>query len=163
MKKLILCLLIVLIPGIVFAENWCMWSGTEAEYCQSDDSRGYIRMPSELADKTVANNVVTGTEADYNTAGFYKLVVTQPTLGENQVRDEEVWGFADNEISKTWTVRDMTATEIDNRIASPMSVTDYYQWKCLLVTGVITQQQALDNLPPVMVDAYQARKRLLGD
>ena len=151
MKKLIV-LFIVLFSTVSFAGTWCQWSGTEGENCKSD-TRGYFTLPSGIP---VASK-------DFNEYGYYERIVTEPIIGPDQVRDAEVWGFADNEITLTWTVRDMTATEIDNRIASPMSVTNYYIWKVLIATGTITIQQAQDNLPQELIDAYQARKRLLGD
>jgi hypothetical protein len=161
MKKLIVFAILLIAP-FAYADTWCMWSGTEGENCRSDNL-GSIRMPSDLSDKTLANNVISGTEGDYNAVGFYKLTTTQPEIGENQVRDAEVWDKVDNQITRTWTVRDLTAEEIDNRIASPMSVTNYYIWKALIATEVLTIQQAQNNLPQELIDAYQARKRLLGD
>jgi hypothetical protein len=153
MRKLIVVFML-LFASPAFATTWCMWSGTEGENCASD-SRGYVRMPDGLLIsidlECLTNN------------GYYELIETQPTIGEDQVRDVEVWGFADGQISKTWTVRDLTAEEIDNRIASPMSVTNYYIWKALIATGTITIEQAQNNLPQELIDAYQARKRLLGD
>ncbi|MHA2069770.1 MAG: hypothetical protein ACXABY_35855 [Candidatus Thorarchaeota archaeon] len=109
------------------------------------------------------NHPISADEANLNYHGFYKLIVTEPTVGADQTKDAVVWGFSNNEISKTWTVRDLTGIEIDQRIASPMEITDYYLWKALIKTGTITQQQASDNLPQQMIDAYLARKRLLGD
>ena len=97
--------------------------------------------------------------------GFYILETTEPVLGENQVRDAEVWEFVSHpvqgdKITRTWTVRDMTATEIDVRQAGPMPISEYYLWKALIVTGVITQQQAAANLPQELIDAYLARDRI---
>ena len=161
MKKIIICLVIALLPGIAFADTWCMWNGTQGEYCQSDD-KGYIRITSDHTDKTLANNVISGTATDYNAVGYYLLTTTYPAIGENQVRDQEVWGFADNEISRTWTVRDMTQEEIDQNIASPMPLSEYYLWKALIVKGVITQQEAVNALPQELIDAYLARDRLVN-
>ena len=95
-----------------------------------------------------------------NPRGWYELTVTEPTVGEDQVKDAVVWGFETNQISKTWTVRDMTTTEIDARDADAMPLSEYYLWKTLIATGVITQQQAVNNLPAELIDAYQARDRL---
>ena len=156
MKRLIVILIIVIVTSIApyaYADRWCQWSGTEGENCLNDRN-GIVRVPGKLPASTVAI---------INSHGYFRVIQTQPTIGPDQLRDAEVWGFADNEITLTWTVREMTATEIDNRIASPMSVTDYYIWKALLVTGVLTQQQAVNNLPPELIDAYQARERLLGN
>ena len=153
MKKIVLITAILLIASFAHADRWCEWSGTVGENCVNDRN-GVLLSPAGIPTRTVTT---------INSWGLYKTTDTQPTIGEDQVRDAEVWGFADNEISRTWTVRDYTAEEIDNRIASPMSVTDYYIWKALLTTGVLTQAQAVNNLPPEMIDAYQARARLLGD
>ena len=153
MNKIVLILAILLVTSFAYADRWCEWSGTVGENCVND--RHGVLMSAE--------GIPTRTEAIINSWGVYRVTETQPVIGENQRRDAEVWGFADNEITLTWTVREMTATEIDNRIASPMSVTNYYIWKALLVTGVLTQQQAVNNLPPEMIDAYQARERLLGN
>jgi len=149
MKKLIIVLVITLFAVPSFADQWCEWSGTEGENCQSD-GRGYIMI----------DGFPTRTPAIANTKGWYKLIVTQPTIGADQTRDAEVWGFAANEISKTWTVRDLTAEEIDQRDASPMPLSEYYLWWTLIETGTITQQQAVNHLPQELIDAYQARDRL---
>jgi len=138
----------------LYAETWCTWSGTQGENCRGD-SRGFIR--------ALDGHPIGPPESNYNYHDFYKLVVTQPTIGADQVKDAVVWGFVANEITKTWTVRDMTATEIDERDSGAMDITDYYLWKVLLVTGVLTQQQAVNRLPADMVDAFQSRERLLGE
>jgi len=153
MKRIILILTVLLIAPFAHADRWCEWSGTEGENCVNDRN-GVLISPSGFK---------TRTEATINSWGLYKYTYTPPVIGENQVRDAEVWGFADNEISHTWSVRDMTATELDRREAGPMPLNTYYLWKALIVTGVITQQQAVNNLPQELIDAYLARKRLLGD
>ena len=153
MKKIVLITAILLIASFAHADRWCEWSGTVGENCVNDRS-GVLLSPAGIPTRTVAT---------INSWGLFKTTETQPIVGEDQRRDAEVWAFADNEITLTWTVRDMTATELDNRIASPMSVTNYYIWKALIATGTITIQQAQDNLPQELIDAYQARKRLLGD
>ena len=153
MKSFIVIALIVLFAPFANADRWCEWSGTEGENCRNDRN-GVLMSPT---------NFPTSTVSKINSWGVYHLTTTQPEIGEDQIRDAEVWSKVDNEIFLTWTVRDMTETEIDQRIANPMSVTDYYIWKALLVTGVLTTAQAVANLPPEMIDAYQARKRLLGD
>ncbi len=150
MKKFILCLVFMVIPSLVFAGTWCQWSGTEGENCKSTTQTSIV-----------INDVrVTISAENLNPRGWYELTITQPTIGENQTRDAEVWGFAENEISKTWTVRDLTAEEIDGRMASPMPLNAYYLWKALHATGTITIQQIQANLPQELVDAYQARDRL---
>ena len=142
-----------MVASFAHADQWCEWSGTEGINCVGDRN-GVLKSP---------DGVPTRTEVTINGWGLFRVTSTQPVIGTDQVRDAEVWDKVDNQISLTWTVRNMTATEVDNQIASPMSVTNYYIWKALLVTGVLTNQQAVDNLPSEMIDAYQARKRLLGD
>ena len=150
MKKLIM-LIIILLPYNVFAGTWCNWSGTEGTNCKTD-TKGYIITAEGLP--------VGVSAASLNPRGWYERIITQPTLGTNQVKDAEVWSFADNQISLTWTVRDLTATEIDENTAGAMEIGQYYIWKTLLTTGVITQQQAVNNLPAELIQAYQARARL---
>jgi hypothetical protein len=157
MKKLLIATLIVLCPAVLFAQTYCQWSGTEGENCRTlPTDVNFIRVPPD-------NHAISIDAANLEQHGYYELIVTQPTVGVNQIIDTVVWGFANNEISKTWTVRDLTTEEINNKIASPMSVTNYYIWKALIATGTITIQQAQDNLPQELIDAYQARKTLLGD
>ena len=150
MKKIVLCLMFLFTPSLLMAGTWCQWDGSQGTNCQST-SRTYIMI----------NNVRVSISAEnLNPRGWYERTVTQPSIGEDQVKDAEVWGFADNEISLTWTVRDMTQAEIDTRDADAMPLSEYYLWKTLIVTGVITQQQAVNNLPAELIDAYQARDRL---
>jgi len=147
MKKFVLCLIILLVPSLVFAGTWCQWDGSAGINCKSS-SNTYIILDDHR---------VTVSAENLNPRGWYERIVTQPTIGANQVRDAEVWGFADNQISLTWSVRDLTAAEIQARTAGAMSLSQYYIWKTLLTTGVITQQQAADHLPQELIDAYQAR------
>jgi len=150
MKKFILILAIVFISNLAYADTWCMWDGSQGTNCQSD-SKGYI---------VVQNGFKVHTESILNSHGYFHTTITHPAVGENQLRDQEVWDKVDNEITKTWTVRDMTSEEIDEHIASPMQISEYYIWKALLVKGVITQQDAVDRLPQDLIDAYLARDRL---
>ena len=138
---------------LAYADRWCQWSGTVGENCKNDRN-GVLYMPFP-----------TRTESIINSYGFYRITTTQPTIGADQVRDAEVWDFADNQISLTWTVRDMTATEIDNRAASPMPVHAYYVWKAFMQAGIFTQAQLVAYFQanqPDMIEAYQARDRLLN-
>lgn len=148
MKKIIFIILIA-VASPALADQWCQWAGDQGTNCQSD-SRGYI----------VINGYNVRTPAIAHARGWYRLVVTQPTVGENQVIGTTVWGFSDNVISKTWTVRDMTDEEIDQRAASPMPIGEYYIWKALIAKGVITQQEAAQRLPDDLKAAYLARDRL---
>lgn len=151
-KTMIVVLMVLFAAGASAADQWCQWDETSGINCQSD-SRGYI----------VINGFKVSTPAIANAKGYYKVVVTEPTVGADQTRDAEVWAFSDNTITKTWTVRDLTATELDQREAGAMPISEYYIWKALLVKGVITQQEAATYLPAELIDAYLARKRLLGD
>lgn len=129
--------------------TWCEWDGSAGINGQSD-SRGYI----------LINNIPTRTPAVANSKGWYKVIITQPIIGEDQDRDAEVWGFTGTEITKTWTVRDLTDQEKDQRTASPMPLSEYYLWYALLAKGVITTEEAVAALPPELVAAYEARDRL---
>ena len=154
MKKLIATVIfLTLLSTPLYAKTWCTWSGTEGENCQSD-SKGYIRIPD--------GHPIAANETNLNDHGFYEKTDTQPTIGADQTKDAEVWGMVGNQISLTWTVRDLTAIEIDNRVASPMSVSDYYVWWTLIETGTITIAQAQAHLPAELIQAYQARGRLLN-
>ena len=138
---------------LAYADRWCQWSGTEGTECKNDRD-GVLNMPFP-----------TRTESIINSYGYYRVTITQPVIGENQTRDAEIWGFADNQISLTWSVRDLTATELDNRAASPMSVNDYYVWKAFMQAGIFTQAQLVAYFQanqPEMIEAYQARDRLLN-
>lgn len=153
MKKLILIL--VLIPTISFAGQWCKWDGSKGVSCQGD-SKGYI---------IVDNGFKVSTESILNGHGFYELTITEPTVGANQVKDAEVWGLVGNQMSLTWTVRDMTTTEIDERTAGPMTIEDYLQFKILThpTYGIVTKAQLrtyLENNYPEVIDAFEARDRL---
>ena len=156
MKKifLVLVLAIAVTTTPLYAATWCGWSGTEGINCRSDTA-GWIQLPNGL--------LIAVDEENFNRHGYYRLETTEPTVGVDQVRDATVWGFADNVITRTWTVRDLTTTELDENEARAMPLSEYYLWKALLVKGVITQQEAATALPQELIDAYLARKRLLGD
>jgi len=153
MKRIIIiALFIILMTPLAYADRWCQWSGTEGTECKNDRD-GVLNMPFP-----------TRTESIINSYGYYRVTITQPVIGENQTRDAEIWGFADNQISLTWSVRDLTAQEILERDARAMSLTDYLQWNALVVGGVFTSQQIVTYLTanyPEIVDAYLARKALL--
>lgn len=153
MKKLLVIGLILFLVIPAGAGTWCQWSGTKGENCQ-EAKDGVIMSPSGFPIRT---------ESIAKAKGVYPLTVTEPTLGANQVKGAEVWAFANDAITKTWAVRDLSATEIDEKTAGPMGLSDYYIWKTLIKTGVITQAQAQTHLPKMLLDAYVARKKLLGD
>ena len=159
MRKLIV-ILVVLLATSAYAEQWCEWSGTEGINCINERD-GILYAPGYVPIKIEPNI------DRIHSRGYYRLEVTQPVLGENQVRDAEVWAMYthpvnEDKITKTWTVRDLTATEIDMGIASPMPISEYYLWKALIVKGVITQQEAANALPQELIDAYLARDRLVN-
>ena len=98
-----------------------------------------------------------------NPRGWYELTVTKPSIGEDQVRDAVVWGFETNQISKTWTARDMTAEEIDIRDAAVMPLIDYLQFNLMVAKGVATPAEIVAYLTakyPEVLAAYLARDRL---
>ena len=155
-KKIILCLLLIafiFIPSLLFAGTWCQWDGSAGTNCQSTN-RTFI---------TINNVRVTVSAENLNPRGWYELTVTQPVVGADQVVDETVWEFASNQISKTWTVRDLTAQEILERDAEAMSLMDYLQWKAIVQFTSATSEQITTFLTanhPEIVDAYLARKAL---
>ena len=153
MKKLIIIVLLTFFfVSFAYADRWCEWSGTVGENCKNDRN-GVVYLPFPTSTESIINN-----------AGLYRVTITQPTIGVNQVRDAEVWGFADNQITQTWTVRDLTAQEILERDAREMSLTDYLQWNALVAGGVFTSEQIVTYLTvnyPEIVVAYLARKTLL--
>ena len=164
MRKIILCVAVLFVlSGVGYADQWCEWDGSQAVNCQSDSRTG---VPYGVLISPTGTPTRVDTNIDLiHSWGFYRLEVTYPVLGEDQVRDAEEWELYthpinEDKITKTWTVRDMTATEIDVRQAGPMPLSEYYLWRALIVTGVITQQQAQANLPQELIDAYQARDRL---
>lgn len=148
-KTVTIFLAILFFSAPAIADQWCQWDGSKGVNCQSD-SRGFI----------LINHFPVRTPEVANNKGWYKMTTLQPTLTENQTKDTPVWSFSNNQIQLTWTIRDLDSTEIDQKIAAPMSLNTYYLWKTLLTAGVITQQQAQQYLPQELIDAYQARGRL---
>ena len=152
MRKIIVIIAILLIGSSVYAGRWCEWSGTEGINCVNDRN-GVLQSPT---------NFPTRTESIINSWGVFRVTTTQPAIGVDQVRDAEIWDKVDNQISLTWSMRDMTVAEIDIREAGPMPLSEYFLWKTMIVVGVITQQQAVNNLPQELIDAYLARDRILN-
>lgn len=155
MKKIILIVLMFSVSA--HAGTWCQWSGSELDgwsgtNCKST-SRTFILLNGVRVSVSAEN---------LNPRGWYGLTETHPALGENEIEDETIWGFADNEISRTWTVRDMTQEEIDTRDA--MALSDYYQWRIILEVVGVTPQQLQANMSAEsyqeLIKAYQARERL---
>ena len=153
MKKLVIVLCVILMASMAYAGRWCEWSGTEGENCVNDRN-GVLLSPTGVKTRTISK---------INSWGLYQVTTTQPQLGVNQVRDAEIWDKVGNQISLTWSVRDMTEEEIYERDAQPMSVEVYLLYKALVAGGVFTQQQVvtyLTNNYPEIVTAYLARKAL---
>jgi hypothetical protein len=155
MKKIILILLIFALPFWANAEQLCEWTGTTVGNCVNLISGGVVYLPNRaipIKDPEVLRE-----------RGYYPVIVTDPVMGENQIRDQVVWDVPDppgDAITKTWTVRDLTTTEIDQNTAAIMSHDIYALWRVLFWKGIITQQEAATILPQEMIDAYQARDRL---
>ena len=141
-------LLTFFISTAAYADRWCQWSGTEGENCKND-SKGILNMPFP-----------TKTETLINTKGYYRVTINQPSIEINQVKDTEIWDKVGNQISLTWTVRTLSDAEIDARDSEAMPLSEYYLWKVMLTTGIITQQQAQQYLPAELIEAYRARNRM---
>lgn len=155
MKKFVFCLVIMFVPSILFAGTWCQWDESAGINCKSTTKTSIV----------IDDHRVTVSAENLNPRGWFERTITQPTIGPDQIRDAEVWDKVDNQISLTWSVRDLTATELDNRAASPMSVNDYYVWKAFMQAGIFTQAQLVAYFQanqPEMIEAYQARDRLLN-
>jgi len=157
MKKLFVLLAIVLIPSLAMAGiRFCQWNNDDKQpfACQT-----VVRVNGQHQITLPDGTVVTTVQAA-NDAGLYRLRFVAPTIGENQKRGDKTYSLMGNEITMTYEVIDLTQEEIDAITAQVMDMNIYYLWKLLMETGVITVQQALDNVPQEVIDAYQARKRL---
>ena len=161
MKQLIIAVIVILMASVsAISGEWCQWDGSQGVNCQPD-TPGFI----------VIGGVKTRTPAIANAKGWYKLLVVKPTVAADQIVDGETWAFSGDTIIKTPIVRDMTAEEIANRSALPMSLADYVQFRLFIESGAYTQQELVallrQHLPAEaaqeLIDAYLARKQLLGD
>jgi len=150
MKILVFILLIMCAPFTVAAGTWCEWDGTKGINCERAIEPSVV----------IGDHRVTVSAENLNPRGWFELITIKPDVGSGQTRGAEVWELVDNQINKTWTVRDLTTNEIDNHAASAMEVGQYYLWKALLAKGVITQAEAVSALPQEVIDAYLARQRL---
>lgn len=157
MRILLTTIVVVFMTSTSFASQWCEWSGSEGINCQSD-SKGYI----------LINSIKTRTPALANSKGWFKVTETPVTPGADQVIDAEVWSFASPDIGKTWSVRDMTTQEIQDRddqiaVQDVLTRNEYYILKMLMLPGIInltTGAIDVSVVPQYMIDAYQARGRL---
>ena len=140
MKKLIFAVILLLISTSSTAGTWCHWTGAVGQLCK-DDSKGYI----------VISGRPISTPAVANAHGYYKVTITSDTPGA-----ETVWVLDGTGLLKTPSI-----TEIDEDKSKPMAVGQYYLWKALIAKGLITQAEAVNFLPAELIDAYQARERLL--
>ena len=94
MKTIVgLILSMFLFASPLFADTYCEWTGTEGTNCRSD-AEGYLRAPD--------GHKITVAESNLNSFGYYKLTITNPVLGDDQVTDQEVWVFIGNDITMTW-------------------------------------------------------------
>ena len=147
MKKIILAILIVLFASPAFAARWCQWDGSKGIGCQ-DDLRGYITLVDGLR--------ISGSAEHFNINGYYLLTTTQPTVPEGSVKETEVWGKIENDISQTWTVREKTTEEINTEIGNTMSFEMYKVLSWFAAEGYIDPATA----PAGIRDAYLARQAL---
>ena len=132
---------------------YAQWNGSRGVN-QCSDAAGYIALPSGL------NVSDPGDDSNYNSHGYYRVIVTQPTLSATETKDQEVWDFDGSTITLTWTVRNKTQDELDEETAH--GVLDrqlYYVLKWLFNEGVITQTN-VNNAPQALRDAWAARTRL---
>jgi len=151
MKKLILTIIIVFFTTSSFAGTWCYWDAalSKGASCQSD-SKGFI----------LIDNFPVKTQSIAHSQGWYELTINSPTVGVNQVTNAEVWILFNNQITKTWTVRNLTTTELDERTAQAMDENLYWLIKGLLLKGTFTLSEAQNFFPASVIAAYQARARL---
>ena len=154
MKKLLLILIALFFVSHAYADIYCKWSGTEGTDCQNIE-KGYIWLKE--------NHPIAVDAANLAEKKFYLLVVTQPTIGADQKRGAVVWGFTGSEITKTWTVLNLSTKEIDERDADVMPLSEYLLWKLIVDKGVATQaelQTYLQGKYPEIIKAYKARDKL---
>jgi hypothetical protein len=156
MKKVLsIAVCLLLFASIATAGTWCQWNGSEGENCKTTDLV-YIR---------IGDHPVTVAKENLNPFGWYELTITEPTVGADQIKNEMVWSFENNEIGLTWTVRDLTAQEIQDRddlITAEEGLISrelYYVLRWLINENVITSTNVA-NAPAALRDAYQARGRL---
>jgi hypothetical protein len=151
MGRVILAAVLAVFVGVAHAGTWCFWDAANsvATDCQSD-SAGYILIDGfKVRSPDIAND-----------RGWYLTETTRPSLTSTQTLDTLVYSLDGTTITRTWTVRDLTAEEIALSEADAMPLGEYYLWKVLIARGVITQAQAAAVLPQELIDAYLARQAL---
>lgn len=155
--KTILVMMFVFLASPVFAANWCRWDvATGKGYGCVNDNRGYIKIHTGLR--------VGGGPDNYNSHGYYNLIITEPTIADNYKKDAKVWSFADNKINLTWTTIELTQTEKNLVDARTLSEELYYVLKWMVNTpgAVNTTTGQLDpsTAPAALKKAYLARQAL---
>jgi hypothetical protein len=151
MGRVILAAVLAAFVGVSHAGTWCFWDAANnlATDCQSD-SAGYIVIDGfKVRSPDLAND-----------RGWYLTETVRPTLTSTQTLDALVYSLEGTTITRTWTVRDLTAEEIALSEADAMPLGEYYLWKVLIARGIITQAQAAAVLPQELIDAYLARQAL---
>jgi hypothetical protein len=151
MGRVILFAFLAALAGVVNAGQWCQWDAANsvATDCQSDNA-GYIVIEGfKVRSPDLANE-----------RGWYLTETTRPALTSTQTLDQVAYSLDANTITRTWTVRNLTAEEIDVEQSAAMPIGEYYLWKALIAKGVITQQEAVQALPQELIDAYLARQAL---
>jgi hypothetical protein len=130
---------------------WAKWNGTSGEQLQSDD-KGYLNVEGSIR--------ISGGEVNYNSHGFYQAQSIQPTLGADQIKGVVEWSFEDGVITREWAVRDLTPTEILERDAAPMSMTNYNQWRAIQILGGWSDITMANNMTDEEVASFVARRAL---
>lgn len=135
---------------------YAQWDGTKGVNQQSD-AKGYLIAPD-------GHKIAPDVSVEF---GLYPVVVTEPSVGTDQIKDTAVWGFADDQISLTWTVRDKTSDELAQEAAGELMGRDTYYaiytlLNLLISKGVCTQQEYVSTLPSKMVLALQYWKEQEG-
>ncbi len=152
MKKLILCLMILLFAYPLYAapRRWCQWDGTKPFGCQTEK------------DETILDT--DGTKltsfAEANAAGWYREIISKPVLTAYQKRGALISDKVGNEITTTWEVIDLTQAEIDELNKIAMDKDTFELINGMIALGVFTKVQAANWFSPDIKAAYLARDRL---
>lgn len=159
MKTIFISLLLFCFIVPASADTWCKWdkANSTTTECRSD-SKGYI----------VADGFKTRTPALANARGYFKVVGEAPDVKVTQVAEFTGYTKDGNLITRTYSVRDLTAAEIQAQEAAAMPLGEYYLWKFFrrIVTQELGRKDAQFNtavqadLPQKLIDAYLARKAI---